>query len=374
MESHVWPCHPRPLPDELLSSWLTRSAMANDQKISAIIQMAAGKRTKVAQKYIDGSLPISFLKGFSHCLAVSESRLVNMTLDSYAGVIYEKSTLRSKRRCGILNAGETRRHLFFQQYCPACLREGTPYYRKVWRLSCMTVCPIHKCKLCDRCSGCGHPVLVMANDAKSNYLPYAGNFTDCSFCGSDLKAAVPEVADSSIVAETAWYLLILNSGFVRLHHDGRWTYSFVFFALLRLMMMLVVVKNVKTGNIESYYTDPDSYEVSSRYDALKVLCGAFYQWPHRFLSLCEHWGVRYYQIETIQKVLNYVPFILESDVKSQLYRPNLAPTVESVLTAMEVMKRTHLPINITTLNQFMGLSDSSVVKKIIRRNMKNEPR
>tara|TARA_R110001632_G_scaffold60284_3_gene146391 strand:+ start:63845 stop:64960 length:1116 start_codon:yes stop_codon:yes gene_type:complete len=367
MKSHVWPCHPRPLQDELLSSWLTRAAMANDQKISAIIQIAAGKRTKVAQKYIDGSLPISFLKGFSNCLAVPESSLMNMTLDSYAGIIYERSTLRSKRRGGILNAGETRRHLFFQQYCPACLREGTPYYRKIWRLSCMTVCPIHKCKLFDRCSGCGHPVLVMANDAKSNYLPYSGNFTDCSFCGSDLKAAVPEVADSSIVAETAWYLLILNSGFVRLHHDGRWTYSFVFFALLRLMMMLVVVKSLKTGNVESYYTDPDSYEVSSRYAALKVLCGAFYQWPHRFLSLCEHWGVRYYQIETIQKVLNYVPFILESDVKSQLYRPNIGPTAESVLAAIDVMEKRGLIINITTLNQFMGFSDSSLIKEIFKK-------
>lgn len=340
--------------------------MANDQKVSAIIQMAVGKRTKIAQKYIDGSLPISFLKGFSHCLAVSERRLVNMTLDSYAGVIYEKSTLRSKRRSGILNAGETRHHLFFQQYCPMCLSEGAPYYRKVWRLSCMTVCTIHKCKLCDRCSECGRPVLVMANDSKSKHLPYSGNFTDCHNCGKNLSFTTSKPADSRVISETMLYLLVLNSGFALFHGHGRWTYSFVFFSLVRLLMKLVYGRICICSGFKVSSPDIDSIDCEGRYTSAKVISGAFDEWPDSFIDLCNLWSIRYYELETIQKTLGYIPFIIERDIKPHLYTPNLPPSKESVLSAINVMRKQNLRINQTTLNHFMGYSCSAQIIDVLK--------
>lgn len=340
--------------------------MANGQKISAIIQMAAGKRTKIAQKYIDGSLPVSFLKDFSYFLDVPESRLINMTLESYAGVIYEKSTLRSKRRSGVLNAGETRHHLFFQQYCPACLREGTPYYKKAWRLSCMTVCPIHKCKLCDRCSECGYPVLVMANDAKSKHQPYSGNFTDCHQCGVDLSCATSKPADSRVISETMRYLLVLNSGFTLLHCHGRWTYSFVFFSLVRLLMKLVYDRICISSGLKVSSHDIDSIDCEGRYVAAKVICGAFDKWPDSFIDLCNSWSIRYYELETIQKTLGYIPFIIERDVKPLLYTPNLPPSKESILSAIRVMRKQNLRVNQTTLNHFMGYRCSSQIIEVLK--------
>jgi len=341
--------------------------MANNQKISSIIQLATGKKTKIAQKYIDGSLPISFLSGFSHCLAVSESRLINMTLDSYAGVIYEHSSLRSKRRGGILNAGETRHHLFFQQYCPACLREGTPYYRKIWRLSCMTICHIHKCKLLDRCSGCSHPVLVMANDAKNKHLPYSGDFTDCHQCGENLSRAMSAPADSRMIDEAVFYLLVMNSGFTLFHSNRNWTYSFVFFSLIRLLMKLVYDRIGISSGFKASSPDIDSIDCEGRYLAAKVIVGAFDKWPDSFINLCEMWSIRYYELDTIKKILGYVPFIIERDVKPIIYAPNLPPSEESILSAINVMRKNKLRINQTTLNNFMGYKCSETIIAFLKK-------
>lgn len=230
----------------------------------------------------------------------------------------------------------------------------------------MTVCPIHKCKLFDRCSGCGHPVLVMANDAKSNYLPYSGNFTDCHQCGGNLSCAKSEPADSRVIDEAMFYLLVMNSGFTLFHFNGSWTYSFVFFSLVRLLMKLVYDRICISSGFKVSSPDIDSIDCEGRYVAAKVIVGAFDKWPYSFINLCKMWSIRYYELETIQKTLGYVPFIIERDVKPHLYVPNLSPSEKSVLSAIHVMRKQNLRVNQTTLNHFMGYRCSAKIIDILK--------
>ena len=50
------------------------------------------------------------------------------------------------------------------QYCSGCLAEAD-FYRKVWRLSFVTVCHQHACALLDRCQHCAAPIAFHRNEA-----------------------------------------------------------------------------------------------------------------------------------------------------------------------------------------------------------------
>lgn len=47
--------------------------------------------------------------------------------------------------------------LRYPKICPECLRE-TGYIRKLWELSPVTICPLHRCMLLDECPGCGERI------------------------------------------------------------------------------------------------------------------------------------------------------------------------------------------------------------------------
>ena len=66
------------------------------------------------------------------------------------------------------------------QYCPECLGEGTPHYRRVWRLAFAVACREHGRALLDACPNCDAPV-----------APHraAGSLTDCHACGFSLMRA-----------------------------------------------------------------------------------------------------------------------------------------------------------------------------------------
>src|SRR5438552_475194 len=63
-----------------------------------------------------------------------------------------------------------RRHRPWLQYCPYCLHDDPdPYFRRRWRLTFVTVCPPHRCRLLDRCAACGAPCNIYqgSSDAKA---------------------------------------------------------------------------------------------------------------------------------------------------------------------------------------------------------------
>jgi len=70
--------------------------------------------------------------------------------------------------------------------CPACLRESN-YYRKVWDLAAITVCPAHKALLLDGCPNCHRRILWRRK-----------NVSVCT-CGCDWReAALPRVGESEL--------------------------------------------------------------------------------------------------------------------------------------------------------------------------------
>ena len=79
-----------------------------------------------------------------------------------------------------------------KRWCPECWREddahGGRYERKLWALSVVEVCPLHRTMLVERCWGCGQIQPVLARDVRVGI---------CAHCGQDLCAGTTRVSEDS---------------------------------------------------------------------------------------------------------------------------------------------------------------------------------
>ena len=178
-----WPAAVDPQPDELLSSWLHRLAIANgvtprafagvlgfcggmwsarlDLRLPQNLAAWLGARTDVAPETISA-------------MAMSDGALVPLWLPL-------RETARRSRSTWI-------------QYCSLCLADDhTPYFRRSWRLASRISCFRHGCGLRDRCPACRAGI---ASFAQADLVPHQV----CARCGFDLRGA----ATISVEAAARW--------------------------------------------------------------------------------------------------------------------------------------------------------------------------
>lgn len=111
---HLWPIHPKPLDDELLSSWMVRIARAYRISPASFWKREVGR--------------IHFRKAD----LTAEDRLL-LLMSARTGTPLERvraTTLLGLRGCGLDWRGG---HEDAIRFCPACLEER-PYFRRRWRL------------------------------------------------------------------------------------------------------------------------------------------------------------------------------------------------------------------------------------------------
>lgn len=178
----LWPAHPKPLQDELLTSWFVRVAQANGIKLQTLSWMLFGYGRSPWHLDIDRRPPPWFQDVVRARTGVSQEEIRRATLDIYRQRLYPKPRSSGMLRwvLPILSAGASR-HGFGVQFCPECLSlDADPYYRKPWRLALFTYCPVHGCLLYDACPACGDPWLVSdtisaEKSASRKVWPAAGN-------------------------------------------------------------------------------------------------------------------------------------------------------------------------------------------------------
>ncbi|MCE2594111.1 TniQ family protein [Motilimonas cestriensis] len=362
-----WPAHPQPLPDEVFSSWIVRAAMCNGQKLRSFLTMTAPTMRSVS-KSIDTHVSDHSLKQIAFKMKTDYATAYQTTMQSYQGYLFEKESDKSYRKQCVLSLGETRNDLNYQQYCPLCLNEKNPYYRKRWRISFITVCEVHHCKLLDNCYSCRAPVKVIGNDQRKKSRVYAGSFTACHCCASPLENAPVALASPVVINDTKKYINILTAGFAQLCPE-RWIYSFSFFAVLRHMMRLTLEKTIPTGLLKIH--DVDALPIDLRYYALTKLPKVFSNWPGNLLKISENMGISFSDFSPLTKTTSTFPYWLDEAVRPKLYNPNIEPTQESIHNAIKIMLSKGMKINITTVNLFMGYRDSEKIKTLVKKWRKN---
>jgi hypothetical protein len=306
---------------------------------------------------------------FSRVLRASYKRALGTTIDSLAGYLFEQATPITNRKTCILQEGTAQNNhkRFSLQFCPLCLSEGEPYFRKQWRISLMTVCTKHACQLHDRCPECHSPIQPLKNEIRTRHrLPFLGEITQCFQCGFNLKETTVVQADLQVVLDTVWYEKILKTGFVSLENT-QWIYSFSFFQVLRHLIRCVIQKRLNYNSfIRGNGIDPDVMPHEHRYNAMCQLSGVFKQWPTNFLIFCEKLNLTYSDLTCMAKQKPLLPFWLESVVKHHLYFPNVQPSDESIKAAIDYIVAHGKRLNASKLNRILGYEDSAVIKKVLR--------
>ena len=193
----LWPIRYKPLPDELLSSWLVRLAHGHGLKVQTFCNLIFGNRHQVWNRDVDRLAPPWLVETLARQTGTPIDVAYGTTLKVYDGILFH-----NPRPSGHLNWVQSLkiyhrvREGFGQQFCPACLAEDeAPYFRKAWRLSISTVCTRHSRMLHDRCHECGAAVSFFRMDigiAASDAADDAISVTRCHECRVDLAAAPAE--------------------------------------------------------------------------------------------------------------------------------------------------------------------------------------
>jgi hypothetical protein len=184
----LWPIHPHPLPDELLSSWLVRLARANGLKVQTLTRMIFGGDTSIWTRDIDTLASDEFLAALSRCTGATPDEAFQSTLKACDGSFTESITVtnragwilplgiyhRIRKRCGL-------------QICPICLQtDPEPYFRRSWRLAFVTECPVHEIILHDCCPQCGSAIMIHRGEMGKRRIVVADSIRCCANCGFDL--------------------------------------------------------------------------------------------------------------------------------------------------------------------------------------------
>jgi len=155
----LFPRHDKPQADELLSSWLTRLSLTHglQPRVFCTILWPA---KQLWSGDIDRRATLDMLSILAQKTATSHRQVFATTLSAYDGTLWEGSESSRSHHWLLLGAIQRQRRVRpGLQYCPQCLRaDVTPYFRRCWRLGCVTVCTEHRRRLLDRCPACGDPV------------------------------------------------------------------------------------------------------------------------------------------------------------------------------------------------------------------------
>ena len=187
--NQLWPVRPKPLPDELLSSWLVRLAKKNGVKLQRFCDCAFGNDRQIWNRDIDRLAPGWLLRELSMRTNVSLEKIELLTLSSYKGKIFKRLLVCGQQRW-ILPLGmyHRKRLGFGLQFCPCCLAEDRePYFRKRWRIAFYTFCTTHGCMLEERCPDCHSPVAFHRRELGRPTVLDPGLLCSCSECGFDLR-------------------------------------------------------------------------------------------------------------------------------------------------------------------------------------------
>ncbi len=216
LTSPIWPIHYKPLPDELLSSWLVRLAHGHGLKVQTFCNLIFGNNQQVWNRDIDRLAPTWLLGQLSYRTGAAPEIVWNTTLRAYEGLLYGKFRMSGTLPWILaLKMYHRKREGYGLQFCPTCLAEDAiPYFRKRWRIAFNTLCLQHKSMLLDRCPKCSMAVAIHRVDMIRSQLTEITPVCCCHECGYDFRQA-PKISISSYDHQALSLLLDAN----RMIHD-----------------------------------------------------------------------------------------------------------------------------------------------------------
>lgn len=174
---------PKPLEDELLSSWLTRMAFEHQRTLTTFLSLFIKQDgSSLSRKDIDFLYEEKLFDSLFVKSNLSKKEILKMSLRSEEGYLYScNNCLYPPNQIRKLVDKRTHHGLM---YCPKCLAEDEiPYFRKKWRYTFYNACPKHKIFLTDRCWACYERI----NFSK---IKHTKSLAFCNKCEKDLRTSI----------------------------------------------------------------------------------------------------------------------------------------------------------------------------------------
>ena len=377
----LWPLHPKPEDDELLSSWLVRLASANRLKIHTFCSLAwPGKQ--IWNRDIDKSADLEILEKLSVKTGTPIRRVSATTLAAYANILYEQhNTLGPTPWIMPVGVYHRTHRQFGLEFCPICLAEDKkPYFRRKWRLAFVVTCEKHHILLHDRCPCCGAAVNFHRDEMGVHRKFFADSLTLCHVCRFDLRRIdgfhITQVTRMESKF-TSMLLQTMDNGYVQLNEVVA-TYSQLFFAGLRQLMKIVAMENNRIAElrraigeefgIEVYsppsprsHQDVQEMGIIARRRLLGTVCCLLDEWPERFIELSRQYKVwsslwLRHQEPPVRANMPPAPFWLWSVVHDHLYRAKYHPSGEEITAAIAYLRLKGKVVNKSTLARLLGMT------------------
>ena len=144
-----WPVAVEPEPDELLSSWLNRLALAQGLP-PRTFGSALGLGGGAWSARLDLAPPAALLDRLTRRTGLAAAVIAALSFRDFdaKALLLPMRTTASPRR-------KDRWRATWLQACPCCLAEDqNPYFRRAWRLATTIFCPRCARRLIDRCPAC----------------------------------------------------------------------------------------------------------------------------------------------------------------------------------------------------------------------------
>lgn len=87
---HLWPAHPHPYHNELLSSWLVRTAHANGLKVQTFCNLVFGNNYEIWNRDIDRYIPEWIVTKLSEKSGISAEKIDRTSLRRFQGILFDK--------------------------------------------------------------------------------------------------------------------------------------------------------------------------------------------------------------------------------------------------------------------------------------------
>ena len=173
---HRLPGAPPLLEGEAFSSWLFR------------LQTQFRLPKTVLESVLGSGAPPHLVDTGAYSLDIERiARAVMRPIASLEGLRWQQGSLLSEPRYLCLTTIPLRKRPIFR-YCESCLRDDRePYFRTLWRISCVYLCPTHGTVLREFCPSCQQPVRL--GDFKPGRV--SRSLRHCQSCGADLCKVAP---------------------------------------------------------------------------------------------------------------------------------------------------------------------------------------
>jgi len=260
---------PLPQKDELLTSWLTRTAFAHGMTLNNFFShFIRHDGTALTRTDLDFQYRPKLIQNIFKSSNLPIETIQNMSLRSEEGYLYISDGLYPPK--AIRKLIDKRTH-FGLMYCPLCLEEDKhPYYRKQWRYLFYNACPKHGIYLKDRCGICFENI-------KLKNMPIKNQIIFCHNCGRDLRLTRPVKVQNNHrygLEAIKWFEDGLKNGFFTINNQ-KVRSLFVFQAFTNLQYLINRQKHLVLDDFQMFEDYKKLCKKLKHYNSKK--CGPIYR-------------------------------------------------------------------------------------------------